>query len=116
MSNTLELNRVPYLKVGGPKNRPYLDYLSPKYLNIAFALRATNSYTVNSSDASNAPGIAFLVYGNRDYWWIICLYNGILDPLAEFVPGSVLQLPDLADVNAFLSTQDAQQLDQLITI
>jgi len=116
MANILDLNRASYLQTGGTTKKPYLDYLSPKYLNIKFQLPASKNYIVDGSDRANAPGIAFNFYGDRDYWWIVCMYNGIIDPITEFSPGTVLQLPSLADVNTFLSSQDPQQLSTLITI
>lgn len=115
-SSILQLNRQAYLTIGGTTKRPYLDFLSPKYLNIKHKLPSAKSYAIDGADQANAPGIAFSFYGSADYWWIVCLYNGILDPITELVPGLVLQLPNLADVNAFLSSQDTQQLDALVTI
>lgn len=116
MASLLDLNRASFLTVGGSVKKPALDFLSPKYLNIRYLLPPTKSYTVDSSDQANAPGISRAFYGSVDYWWVVCMYNGILDPITEFVPGSVLQLPDLSDINAFLSAQDTQQLDVAVTI
>lgn len=115
-SSVLDLNRVSYLSLGGNTKKPALDYLSPKYLNIKYLLPAAKAYNMTSADQANAPGIAFSFYGSADYWWVVCLYNGILDPITELTPGRVLQLPNLADVNAFLSSQDTQQLDVQLTI
>lgn len=115
-ANILDLNRATYLAVGGPSKRPYLDYLSPKYLNMQYQVAASKNYNVDQSDQANAPGIAFNFYGSTDYWWVVCMYNGILDPITEFTPGRVLQLPTLADVNAFLSAQSVSQLSAVVTI
>lgn len=116
MTTILNLDRRSYLQVGGTTKRPALDYMSAKYKNIKFVLNPTISYVVTSADAANLPGISFNVYGSRDYWWVIALCNGILDPISGLTPGLVLQLPTLADINAFLSTQDAQQLSTSVTI
>jgi hypothetical protein len=115
-SSNLDLHRSAYLTVGGTTKNPYRDYLSPKYLNIKYLLPASKSYIVDASDQANAPGIAFKFYGSVDYWWVVCMYNGILDPITEFKPGLVLQLPSLSSVNAFLSAQDTQQLNAPVTI
>ena len=115
-SNILNLSRSVYMTLGGPSKSPYFDYLSPKYINIKFLLQAAKSYIVDVNDAANAPGIAFAFYGSVDYWWVVCMFNGIIDPITELTPGRVLQLPTLADVNAFLSSQDTRQLSTLVTI
>jgi hypothetical protein len=115
-TSILDLNRSSYLRLGGTPKRPGVDYLSAKYKNIKFTLTPKQSYTVSNSDMANAPGIAFSVYGDADYWWVICLFNGILNPITDFKPGMVLQLPTLADINAFLSSQDTSPEDAQVTI
>jgi hypothetical protein len=115
-STVLDLNRKSYMNVGGTSKKPNLNYLSAKYKNIRFLLNAEFSYTVDISDVANSPGIAFNVYGDRDYWWVVCLYNGVTDPINGFVPGMVLQLPTLADINALLSAQDTQQTNATVII
>lgn len=109
MATVLDLNRRTYMKRGQAK-RETLDYLSAKYKNLRFILPANQSYVISTRDKANAPGLAFQFYGDRGYWWVICLYNGILDPINGFEPGMVIQLPTLADINALLSSQDTQQL------
>jgi hypothetical protein len=34
-----------------------------------------------------------LFYGNEEFWWIICQYNGIIDPIGELVQGRRLLIP-----------------------
>lgn len=103
MSTFVDLNRATYLKPGRG-NR--LNYLSSLYKNIRFQIQAVQVYTLTQSDTANAPGLAFRFYGDVGYWWVICLFNGIIDPIEELVPGRTLQLPSIADVNAFLTAQD----------
>lgn len=105
MATVLNLNRSAYLDPG--KVAKTLDYLSAKYANLRYIVPARDSYTITSADECNSPGLAFDFYGSRDYWWVILLFNGILDPVGGLYVGLTLQLPSLADVNAFLAAQDA---------
>lgn len=115
MANTLiDLNRKTYVQTGGPEGSPVLDYLSAKYLNVKFLLRARDTYLVTSSDACNLPGIAHKVYGDKNYWWVIGLYNGIVFPETDLIPGTVLQLPALSDINALFSQQDSATLTNVV--
>lgn len=115
MANTLiDLNRTTYLEAGGVDGAPVLDYLSAKYKNLKFLLRARDTYLVTSSDACNLPGIAHKVYGDKNYWWVIGLYNGIIFPELDLTPGTTLQLPALADINALFSAQDANALTNVV--
>jgi hypothetical protein len=46
----------------------------------------------------------------------VCQYAGILNPIEEFTPGRVLQLPSLSDINLFLTSQEDPQGSNVITI
>lgn len=113
MSTFIDLNRASYLKASPSPDR--LNYLSAKYKNIRFNLKASQSFTLTNQDIANAPGIAFSVYGDVGYWWVICMFNGVISPIEDLVPGATLQLPSLSDLNAYLTSQD-QSLINTITI
>lgn len=104
MSSLIDLNRARYMTVGGTTKNPRLNYLSAKYLNMRRLLPAMDTYIVTSADVANLPGIAYNVYRDKDYWWVIGLYNGIIFPDTDLVPGMVLQLPSLTDINALLAS------------
>lgn len=116
MASILDLKRQTYMKLNASTRKPALDYLSAKYKNIRFALPAKISMVIDHSNVANSPGIAHLAYGDKNYWWVICLFNGIIDPIADIESGTTLQLPALADINAFLSSQDQQDLTTSVTI
>lgn len=104
--SAIDLRRSSYLSTSQRGQTQSLDYLSAKYKNIRQILPAKQAYTLSMADYANAPGLAFRFYGDRNYWWVVCLYNGILDPITGFQPGDVIYLPSLADINALLSSQD----------
>ena len=116
VDSVLDLHRSSYLKAGGTVDIPYIDYLSAKYINIRYKVAPSMSYVVSESDEANAPGIAYAVYGNTDYWWVVCLYNGIIDPVSEFTPGRKLLLPSMADINNLLTSQDSSLVQTITTI
>jgi hypothetical protein len=103
MSTLVDLNRRSYLRVGGTLKHPIVSYLSARYKNLRQQLPADTLYMVTLADTANAPGIAFNVYGDRFYWWVVCFYNGIINPISDLKPGVLLELPNLEDINALLS-------------
>lgn len=107
MSSLVDLKRATYLPVTGTTKNPRLNYLAAKYKNIKHLLPAANTYVVTAADVANLPGIAYNVYRDKDYWWVIGLYNGIIFPETDLVPGMVLQLPALSDINALLASEEA---------
>jgi hypothetical protein len=114
MTTVLNLKRSAYTDTGTEPKA--LDYLSARYLNIKFIVPARSSFVVTQAYEANAPGIAFDFYGSADYWWVVLLFNDIIEPLEELVAGKVLQLPGLADVNAFLSLKESQNQDLTVTL
>jgi hypothetical protein len=107
MATFIDLNRSSYLSLAS--NKRSLDYLSAKYLNMSFALAAERTFIVTSANIANSPGLAYQIYGDRNYWWVICMYNGILDPMQDLQPGTVLQIPSITSVNAFLTREIVQE-------
>ena len=52
----------------------------------------------------NRPDLlGFIFYGDSLLWWIICQYNGILDPHEELVEGRVLLIPTLERIKREIS-------------
>lgn len=44
--------------------------------------------------------LGYVFYGDTGLWWIICQYNGIIDPLNEIVEGKMLLIPTIERVKA----------------
>ena len=99
--NFIDLNRATYITSTKKKDR--FDFVSARYKNMRWLLRHTETYEVTASDTANLPGIAFRVYGDVGYWWILGMYNGIIDPVADIRPPLTLGIPSLSSINTFLS-------------
>lgn len=39
--------------------------------------------------------LGYVFYGDTGLWWVICLYNGIIDPLEEIIEGKLLLIPTI---------------------
>ena len=57
------------------KEDPYLVQTDLIIFNTTFT-----ETTVRSGEQNNPEIIAQRVYNNPHYWWVICQYNGIIDP------------------------------------
>lgn len=114
MSAFIDLNRATYLK--GSVDPSRLNYLSAKYKNITFRIVPKQHYVVTHADTANSFGLADAIYGDKGYWWVLCMFNGILDPISEISPGVTLKLPSLADINNFLTSQDSNVVNSTVVI
>jgi len=76
------------------------NFLVGKYVG----QRPVSGYTEGAPDA-----ISYLEYGIEDYWWILCLINGIVDPINEINLGDSLIIPNTGDINAYFNVIKQQQ-------
>jgi hypothetical protein len=51
--------------------------------------------------------LGYVFYGDTGLWWLICQYNGIIDPMAEIVEGKALLLPTLDRIKAQVFTSNS---------
>jgi len=88
------LTRTPILKDGsfGLWERPpkFREFLPEKWI-------------VREGDMLDL--IAYEVYGRHDWWWVIAVANGIMNPLRELRPGKELLLPSPFEILAVLRNE-----------
>ena len=75
----------------------YLDILSPRTIS---ADQDDQSYTIESTYAYRPDLLAYDLYGSPRLWWVFAQRNPdqIEDPIYDFKPGVVIQLPKQATV------------------
>lgn len=86
------------------------DVFRSGFKNIRFALSATQTYTVTQADEANLAGIAFKIYSDTSFWFLLLAVNSIQDPIQEVVAGLILNVPSKSDIIAYLSAQQNKQL------
>lgn len=86
-----------------------VDPLRDLALNIIDQVEDYIEYTVGMEAESNLPLIAYKHYGNKDLWWIITAYNGILD-INDVSPGSVLRIPSSQQLSSLLTEAKQESL------
>jgi len=77
------------------------DYVQERRLLVDY-ITSYDSYLVTEANQSLPEVISYDVYGTSDLWWVLCLYNGIIDPMRELLPGVELKVPNLEQIDSFL--------------
>ena len=62
------------------------------------------SYYVEKKYEGNPRLLGYVFYGDVGLWWVICFYNGIIDPMQEIVEGKLLLIPTMDRVNSLSGT------------
>ena len=100
----LRVNFIPIVTL--PKGTQTLDWLSSGYTQL---WKQNFSYTSHmiSQDEEFAPDlISINSYGEEDYWWVIMQFNSIQFPLTQLAAGTVIKIPNLNQVLAYLNTNN----------
>jgi hypothetical protein len=96
------------------------DWLSSAYINLYDNVAQFSQYQVSDADLGNPDLIAYLMYGQEQYDWLIMDFNGIVDPYNDLYIGQVLRIPDLQQALAYLKQQTGlnvtSNLNQVVTI
>lgn len=61
------------------------------------------AYVVDQKFEGRLDLITTLFLGEPRYWWVVAMYNNILDPHEEVVAGAVIHIPPLEKVRALFN-------------
>ena len=64
-------------------------------------VRRVSYFRVTQEDLMRPDLISQKVYGTVTFWWVICLTNGIANPLTDLSVGQQLEIPNILDIYDF---------------
>lgn len=62
-------------------------------------------YIMESKYENRPDLLGYVFYGDPGLWWVICQYNGILDPMTELVEGKPLLIPTKTKVDTYFGVE-----------
>ena len=84
--------------------------LANNYFNELFQIkRPMRYYSIEKKDLRNPDLLSLTFYKKIDFWWIICRYNNIDDVWNDMVVGTVIHVPDIADIEDFYTEVKKQK-------
>jgi alpha-L-fucosidase len=92
-------NTSPYFTT--PQNNLSLDFFTPRTIT---AEADDISYTVDKIYAYRPDLLAYDLYGSPRLWWVFAQRNPdvIEDPIYDFAPGKIIQIPKLSNLKTDL--------------
>lgn len=95
------MNRTKFYNIVTNDGVAEYDFLDNTLSN--FKLTKTPIYyMVNEADAMRPDMISFEMYNTVNYWWIICMVNGIMNPFTDIKVGKVLIIPSIFDIYTYV--------------
>lgn len=86
----LNLQEVVYPEDGG---EPYNSFISPMLNRFVRNLYDKKTIIVDSATESDLQLISFREYGTVSLWWVIGMYNGVVNPFTDLEIGTPIRLP-----------------------
>lgn len=90
----------------------YLDYLSADYNKDLLKIQVYTEYMVTMASESRLDIISNILYGTASLWWVIGMYNGIINPTYNLVIGQKLKIPDRNSVDTLLQSVNQPDITQ----
>ena len=84
-----------------------LDPLTSEFLRLMPALESSGRYTVQDEE-SRPDLMSFRIYGDTQYWWILLLYNQIID-VESLTQGKVILYPSIGDLESLYFSLSAKE-------
>lgn len=81
-----------------------LDYMAASYLNLSDSITKYSTHVISQAFEGRPDLISYKLYGTVDLWWVICQFNGVVNPLTDLEVGKLLKAPDYSQVMHFLQT------------
>jgi hypothetical protein len=106
---------VQYQGQGAAQSEQLPDWLNARYADIWQAELETQVHIVSDTDLGQPDAIAYRYYGNSNWWWLICSYNGVVNPLTDMFLGQRLKIPALQQAQLLLQELDGRREDRIGT-
>ena len=58
-------------------------------------------YMITGEDIYRPDLISFKLYKTKEYWWVLLLINGIMNPFNDMYVGQVIKVPSMFDIYEF---------------
>lgn len=107
---------VVYQGQGSAQSEQLPDWLNARYMDLHEAPLRYTFHTVTSSDLGQPDAIAFRYYQDSNWWWLLCSFNGIVNPLTDMYLGQRLKVPSLHQAQMLLQTLDGRRENRIGTI
>ena len=79
------------------------DYLSSVYASQLANLPISRQIVLDPKYVPFPELLSNDLYGDMDYWWVLCAINGIINPFTDMIAGTLWKVPALGDIQKMLA-------------
>lgn len=87
-----------------------LDYMNAPYLNLSENITKYSTHVISQSFEGRPDLISYKLYSTVDLWWVVCQFNGVINPFTDLRVGMLIKVPDYSQVMHLLheATEETQ--------
>lgn len=99
---------APLVSIEDSRGQDYyvIDVLSARYEGMVDSGIGYDTFQVTDTEAFQPDAVAHKYYGDSKLWWLICSYNGIIDPYTQFVSGLKVKVPKLDEALLYMTREE----------
>lgn len=94
------MDRTKFYTIETVDGVPELDYLHNNLTKFNTSYQV-GYYVVREEDLVRPDMISYKLYGTVKYWWLLMMYNGILNIWGDLEVGLTLKVPNILDIWSF---------------
>lgn len=83
------------------------DYLSSVYAAQLSLLPVSKQVQLEAKYVPYPELLSYDLYGDLDYWWVLCAVNGVVNPFTDMIAGMLWKVPALTDIQSMLAGSSA---------
>ncbi len=80
------------------------DWLNTTYVGSIKSLPVSQKLILPPKYVPYPDLLSYDLYGTVDYWWVLCMFNGVVRIFADMTPGTLWKIPALSDIQSMLSS------------
>lgn len=105
-------NRTNFVKREVVDNKVEMQLVNDYFEDCFEIKRQVKYYQLEKNDVQHPDLLSIKLYGIQDYWWILCKINNIYDIWYDIVPGKVIVVPNVSDIEDFYTAVKKKQKDK----
>ena len=75
-----------------------MDYMSAPYLNLNEYITKYSTHVISQAFEGRPDLISHKLYGSVDLWWVVCQFNGVVNPFTDLYVGLLIKVPDYSQL------------------
>jgi|WetSurMetagenome_2_1015567.scaffolds.fasta_scaffold935718_1 hypothetical protein len=105
-------NRSNFLRSEVVDGKFYYSLVNSYFDDCFIITKPPQYYCIEQSDVQAPDILSLKIYGKQDYWWILCKLNNVYDVWNDLVPGKIITVPAISDIEDFYSRVKSKKKDE----